>query len=235
MFLHVCFLFRGIAMQIGFFCLQTRLKLLRSDTGIGKPRSMGLSSALSPIFEWPWKLRIVFIFLNVWKTTFFLVFYLFYIYLWLHRIFVAACGLQLWRVVVAFHCGVQAFHCGGFSCCGTWALSRLVGLIAPWHVESSQPGIKPMFPTLAGGFLTTGLPGKSQNILYHVKNTWYSNIGVYKVLLESRHAHHLMYHLRLCYNGRLAQWERMWPAKLKILTIWPFSGKLANSWSIKQK
>ena len=167
------------------------------------------------------------------KIHFFVFFCLFYIHLWLHWIFVAARGLSL---VVAS--GYFSLRCAGFSL--WWLLlwnmgSRLAGLIAPWHVESSQPGIKPMFPALAGGFLTTGSPGKSQNILYHVKNTWYSNISVHKVLLESRHAHHLMYHLRQCYNGRLKQWEIMWPAKLKILIIWPFSGKLASSWSIKQK
>ena len=35
------------------------------------------------------------------------------------------------------------------------------GLVAPWHVESSQLGIKPMFPALAGIFLTSGPPGES--------------------------------------------------------------------------
>ena len=31
------------------------------------------------------------------------------------------------------------------------------------------PGIKPMFPALAGGFLTTGPPGKSQECLLNVQ------------------------------------------------------------------
>ena len=39
------------------------------------------------------------------------------------------------------------------------------GLVAPWHVESSWPGIKSMSPLLAGRFLTTGPPGKSHFVL----------------------------------------------------------------------
>ena len=33
------------------------------------------------------------------------------------------------------------------------------GLVAPQHVESSWTRVKPVSPALAGGFLTTGLPG----------------------------------------------------------------------------
>ena len=47
---------------------------------------------------------------------------------------------------------IVASHCGGFSCCGTWALehsgftgcgtwaqwSWCMGLVAPWHVKSSR-------------------------------------------------------------------------------------------------
>ena len=40
---------------------------------------------------------------------------------------------------------------------------RHKGLVAPWHVESPQTGIEPMSPALAGGFLTTGPSGKSEN------------------------------------------------------------------------
>ena len=35
------------------------------------------------------------------------------------------------------------------------------GLVVPRHVVSSRPGIEPMSPALAGGFLTTVPPGKS--------------------------------------------------------------------------
>ena len=54
----------------------------------------------------------------------------------------------------------------GLSSCGSraWA-QRLwhVGLAAPWHggILVPCPGTEPMFFALQGGFLTTGLPGKS--------------------------------------------------------------------------
>ena len=84
-------------------------------------------------------------------------------------------------------CGARASHCGGFSCCraralGLWAsivVARMLsscGSWAPEHRLSScgaralllhgmwdlpGPGIKPMSPALAGGFLTTAPRGKS--------------------------------------------------------------------------
>ena len=51
--------------------------------------------------------------------------------------------LQLRRVGATLHCGARASHCGGFSCCGAWALGTwaqqlwLTGLVAPRHVASS--------------------------------------------------------------------------------------------------
>ena len=38
---------------------------------------------------------------------------------------------------------------------------HLTGLVASQHVESSQPGIESVSSVLAGGFLTSGPPGKS--------------------------------------------------------------------------
>ena len=83
-------------------------------------------------------------------------------------------------------CGAWASHCGGFSCCkaqalgtrasvfvahglsscGSWALEHRLSsfgtqallLRSMWDL--SGPGIKPVFPALAGGFLTTVPPGK---------------------------------------------------------------------------
>ena len=76
--------------------------------------------------------------------------------------------------------GVWASHCGGFSCCGTQAIGRtgfsssgsqalerrlsscgaqaqlLHGM---WDLPG--PGLEPVSPALAGGFLTTAQPGKS--------------------------------------------------------------------------
>ena len=49
--------------------------------------------------------------------------YLFiYIYFWLRWVFVAACRLSLVAVSATLHCGARASNCGGFSCCGAWAL-----------------------------------------------------------------------------------------------------------------
>ena len=59
--------------------------------------------------------------------------------------------LQLQRAGTTLRCGAQASHCGGFSCCGAWALGarasvvvacRLqqlwhTGLVAPRHEGSS--------------------------------------------------------------------------------------------------
>ena len=46
-----------------------------------------------------------------------------FIYFWLHWVFVAVCGLSLVAVRgVTLHCSAWASHCGGFSCCGAWAL-----------------------------------------------------------------------------------------------------------------
>ena len=44
------------------------------------------------------------------------------------------------------------------------SLVWVTGLVAPWYVGIlvPQPGIKPMSPTLKGGFFTNGLPGKSE-------------------------------------------------------------------------
>ena len=83
-------------------------------------------------------------------------------------------------------CGVQASHwgdfswCGaqalgarasvvvarGLSSCGSWALERRLSsygtraslLRGMWDLP--RPGLEPMSPGLAGGFLTTAPPGK---------------------------------------------------------------------------
>ena len=69
-------------------------------------------------------------------------------------------------------CWAQAFSscrewgllssCGGFSCCRARASERRLSswqLTGTWNLPG--PGIKPMSPALADGFLTTGPPGKS--------------------------------------------------------------------------
>ena len=87
-------------------------------------------------------------------------------------------------------CSVQAFHCNGFSCCGTWALWHVgVSGRCMWaqqqHIMGSRgqaqqlstwtqlpcnmqdlpgPGFKLASPALQGRLSTTGLPGKSDGV-----------------------------------------------------------------------
>ena len=94
--------------------------------------------------------------------------------------------LQLWRAGATLRCCAQASHCGGSSCCraqalgvrasvvvahglrscGSQALERRLStcgaqaqlLYSMWYLP--RPGLKPVSPALAGGFLTTAPPGK---------------------------------------------------------------------------
>jgi len=70
-----------------------------------------------------------------------------------------------------YFCCAALWHMS-FSNCDMWAQLvaalwlqstgsvGLLGLLAPQHVRSSWPRIESMLPALAGGFLTTGPPGK---------------------------------------------------------------------------
>ena len=66
-------------------------------------------------------------------------------------------------------CSVRASHCSGFSCCRSQALEcklRSCGTRAQlprgvWNLHS--PGMQPVSPALAGRFLNTRPPGKSQS------------------------------------------------------------------------
>ena len=64
---------------------------------------------------------------------------------------VAEHGLQSMRASVAAACGLEC----ALSGCGTWAQMPH----SMWNLPGS--GIEYMSPALTGGFLTTGLPGKS--------------------------------------------------------------------------
>ena len=105
---------------------------------------------------------------------FFIIIYYYYFWGGLRWVFIAACGLS----PVATSGGYSLLRCigfslqwllllrstgsrrPGFSSCGTWAL-LLRGM---WDLPG--PGIKPMFPALVGGFLTTAPPGESGNICF---------------------------------------------------------------------
>ena len=62
-----------------------------------------------------------------------------------------------------------ASHCGGFSCCGTRALQHAGSAVAVHQLSSPMvcgilvpgPGIEPLTPALAIGFLTTEPARKS--------------------------------------------------------------------------
>ena len=44
--------------------------------------------------------------------------------------------LQLQQVGATLHCGAQASLCGGFSCCGAWALGTQVSVVAACRLSS---------------------------------------------------------------------------------------------------
>ena len=100
--------------------------------------------------------------------------------------------LQLRRAGATFRCAVQASHCGGFSHCGAQVLGTRASVVVArglsscgsWDPECRfsscgarasllrgmwdlpGPGLEPVSPALAGGFLTTAPPGKSLAICF---------------------------------------------------------------------
>ena len=86
-----------------------------------------------------------------------------YLFIWLRRVLVAACGLLssgVWALK-HMHWGSVVVACG-LSC------PAACGILVP------RPGIEPASPALEGGFLTTGPPGKSPELLFFLfPNLWY--------------------------------------------------------------
>ena len=90
------------------------------------------------------------------------------------------------------HCGARASHCSGFSRCGAQALGAWASVVAARGLSSCGsralecrlsscgaraqllrgmwdlpgPGLEPVSPALAGGFLTTAPPGKPQKQIF---------------------------------------------------------------------
>ena len=70
-------------------------------------------------------------------------------------------------------CGAWASHCGGFSC-GTWALGCQASVVVVCRLSCPVtcgilvpgPETEPVSHALAGGFLTSGPPGKSPQLLH---------------------------------------------------------------------
>ena len=89
-----------------------------------------------------------------------------FIYFWLHWVFVVASGLSVVAESRGFSCGARALECR-LSSCGTWAQL----LHSMWDLPG--PGLEPVSPALAGGFLTTVPPGKPHifsctDVIYHI-------------------------------------------------------------------
>ena len=104
-----------------------------------------------------------------WETFWFFCQIFFVLYFWLNWVFVAAHGISL----VAASGGYSFLQCVGFS---LWWLLLLQSMSCRiqasvvvvhglscglWHLLVL--GMGTVFPALAGGFLTTGQPGKSWN------------------------------------------------------------------------
>ena len=70
-----------------------------------------------------------------------------------------------------FSCSAWASHCGSFSCCDLWALGHGLNCCGPraylpcsmWNLPA--PGMEPVSPALADGFLNTGPPGTSDQLI----------------------------------------------------------------------
>ena len=103
--------------------------------------------------------------------------------------------LQLQQAGATLRCGVWSSHCSGFSCCGAQALGTWASVVVSRGLSSCGsralehrlsscgtwaqllcgmwdlpgPGIEPMSPALAGGFLTTVPPGKSYHVTLYEK------------------------------------------------------------------
>ena len=131
--------------------------------------------------KWFSFIYIIYIYTHTYILFFFLLFF------WLRWVFVTAHGLSL--VAASRGCSsLRASRCGGFSCCraralgtrapvvaahglsscGLWALDHRLSSCGAWALllhgmwDIPGPGLEPMSPALAGGFLTTAPPGKLQ-------------------------------------------------------------------------
>ena len=78
-------------------------------------------------------------------------------------------GFSLWWLLLLWSTGSR--H-AGFSSCGSWALERRLSSCGAWASllrgmwDLPRPGIEPVSPALAGGFLTTAPPGKLPSLTF---------------------------------------------------------------------
>ena len=63
---------------------------------------------------------------------------LFYVFIFgcVGSLLLCTCFLQLWQAGVDLCCCVRASHCGGFSCCGAWALGMRASVVAARRLSS---------------------------------------------------------------------------------------------------
>ena len=91
------------------------------------------------------------------------------LFIYLHFIYVCV-GFSLRRAGATLRCDAGASHCGAFSCCGARALEHRLSSSGTWASllrgmwDLPRPGLEPVSPTLAGGFLTTAPPGRSRKV-----------------------------------------------------------------------
>ena len=79
-------------------------------------------------------------------------------------------------------CSAWASRCGGFSCCGARTLGARASVVVACGLSSCGaraqmlcsvwdlpgPGLEPVSPALAGGFLTTEPPGKTPGQIFYI-------------------------------------------------------------------
>ena len=100
-------------------------------------------------------------------NLFFFFFYLFYLFIFgcVGSLLLCTGFLQLQRAgATTLRWGARASHCGGFSCCRARALEcRLSSCgtraqLLHGMQDLPGPGLEPVSPALAGGFITTAPP-----------------------------------------------------------------------------
>ena len=110
-------------------------------------------------------------------------------------------------------CGVQASHYRGFSHSSadfsSWGTGTEL-LRSMWNLP--RPGTEPISPTLAGGFLTTGTPGKSYFIFFCWWGSWEWYHTHWWLLSLIRHSLFFQKKLLLCFRTWLAQTSLLWLA-----------------------
>ena len=117
-----------------------------------------------------------------------------YLFIQLHQVLVAACGI--------FHCGTRAPEdAGSVVAARRLSCPTACGILVP------RPGIEPVSPALEGGFLPTGPPGKS---LYVFFMCFFLYVGIKGISLGG---------MRVAIRGKK---QNLIPSKFYVLEILKF-------------